>query len=372
MSTATFGSKPSTERIHESKTLPRLFNACLLRPQDFPASQDDVEVIGAFNPGVIATEEGIILLVRVAEQAREKRRGHMALPRWDFERHRVVVDWHRVNEVTPVDTRVVKHKESCCVRLNFTSHLRVVFSRDGKRIDSTDGATLRPENVYEEYGIEDPRITRIGEVYYITYVAVSRHGVVTALASTKDFKTFERHGIIFPPENKDVVLFPEKIGGEYYALHRPNAATPFTQPEMWLATSPDLTHWGHHEQFLGGSETWDIGRIGAGTPPIRTSEGWLEIYHGNSKRAEDAGIGTYAGGLLLLDLDNPRRIIGRSGGVFVPETEYECEGFVPNVVFPTGIVERDGTLLVYYGGADTFTGVVEFSMKDVLDAARRT
>ena len=353
-----------------STALNRLFNACLLRPGDLASSQDDMEVIGVFNPGVVQTEQGTFLLVRVAEQAREKRRGYTALPRWDFENGRIVTDWHHDNEISPVDIRVVKHKSNCCVRLNFTSHLRVVFSYDGKHIDSIAGAVLRPENVYEEYGIEDPRIARIGDVFYITYVAVSRHGVGTALASTKDFKQFARHGIIFPPENKDVVLFPEKIGGQYYALHRPVGATRFTRPEIWLGTSPDLIHWGHHEQLLGGSETWDIGRIGAGTPPLRTPEGWLEVYHGNSKREEDIGIGAYAGGLLLLDLNDPRRIIGRSGAVLLPETEYECEGFVPNVIFPTGIVAHNDNLLVYYGGADTFVGVVEFSMRDVLEAVK--
>jgi len=370
MSTATFKPKRPRARSNEGKTLSRLFNACLLRPRDLPPSQPDMEVIGVFNPGAAATENGVVLLVRVAQRTRERRRGYTALPRWDFENGRIVTDWVRDNEISPLDIRVVKHKQSGRVRLNFTSHLRVVYSRGGKNIDSMEGATLRPETVYEEYGIEDPRITRIGDIHYITYVAVSRHGVATALASTKDFKTFERHGIIFPPENKDVVLFPEKISGEYYALHRPNAATPFTRPEMWLATSRDLTHWGHHEQFLSGGETWDIGRIGAGTPPLRTPEGWLEIYHGNSRREGDAGIGTYAGGLLLLDLKKPRRIIGRSSAVVLPETEYEREGFVPNVIFPTGVVERSGTLLVYYGGADTFTGVVEFSMKDVLAAVK--
>jgi beta-1,2-mannobiose phosphorylase / 1,2-beta-oligomannan phosphorylase len=366
VASASPGARPA-----QSSTLSRLFNACLLRPRDVPASQDDVEVIGVFNPGAVSTAQGVVLLVRVAQRTREQRRGYTGLPRWDFEHGRIVTDWHRDNEVGPVDIRVIRHKESDCVRLNFTSHLRVFFSNDGKRIDSTDGVTFRPENVYEEYGIEDPRITRIGDVYWITYVAVSRHGVATALASTRDFRTFERHGIIFPPENKDVVLFPEKIGEHYYALHRPNPATAFTKPSMWIATSRDLTHWGAHEQLLGGHDTWDIGRIGAGTPPLRTREGWLEIYHGNSKRAEDMGIGTYSGGLLLLDLDNPRRIIGRSGAVFRPETEYEREGFVPDVVFPTGVVERDGRLLVYYGGADTFTGVVEFSLKDVLEAVHQ-
>jgi len=244
----------------------------------------------------------------------------------------------------------------------------VVHSRDGKRIDSLEGARFDPANIDEEFGVEDPRITPIGDTFYITYVAVSRHGVSTALASTKDFKSFQRHGILFPPENKDVVLFPEKIGGEYLALHRPNAATPFSKPEMWTARSPDLIHWGRHEQFLGGTDAWDIGRIGAGPPPIRTPAGWLEIYHGNSRREEDTGIGVYSGGALLLDLENPRRILGRAGQLFVPQTKYELEGFVPNVVFPTGIVPRDETVLIYYGAADTFTAVVEFSLREILNS----
>ena len=352
--------------------LRRLFNECLLRPSDLPPSSRDMEVIGVFNPGAIATKDGVLLLARVAEQPVERRMGFTASPRWDVASQSVVVDWLRHDQCEPRDQRVIKHKKSSLTRLTFLSHLRVIRSRDGKHIDSLEDPTVFwPANTYEEFGVEDPRITRIGDTFYITYVAVSRHGVVTALASTRDFKSFERHGILFPPENKDVVLFPERIGGEYYALHRPNAATPFTKPEMWMATSSDLIHWGHHAQFLGGSEEWDIGRIGAGTPPIRTAGGWLTLYHGNSKREEDRGIGIYSGGALLLDLDNPRKIIARSGRVFLPETKYELEGFVPNVVFPTGLVPRDDTVLVYYGAADTYTAVVEFSLKDILNSVRR-
>jgi predicted GH43/DUF377 family glycosyl hydrolase len=344
----------------------RLASKCLLRPDDFKPSQDDLEVIGAFNPGAIRTDKGVALLVRVAEQAKERRMGHTALPRWDVPQKRVMLDWVENSEIAPVDVRVVRSRKNGLVRLTFTSHLRVAYSKNGRNIDSIDNARFLPETEYEAFGVEDPRITQIGETYYITYVAVSCHGVATALASTKDFETFRRHGIIFHPENKDVLLFPERLGEYYYALHRPNAATPFTKPEMWLATSPDLVHWGNHEQFLGGGELWDVGRIGGGTPPLRTSRGWLEIYHGNSKKEEEAGIGTYSAGALLLDLENPKHIIGRSGQIFVPETEYEMEGFVPNVVFPTGVVQEDDRLLVYYGAADTFSGVVEFSLKELL------
>jgi predicted GH43/DUF377 family glycosyl hydrolase len=225
-------------------------------------------------------------------------------------------------------------------------------------------------NEYEEFGVEDPRLVQIEDTFYFTYVAVSRHGAATALASTRDFESFERHGIIFPPENKDVVLFPEKIQADYYALHRPNGATPFTKPEMWLARSPDLVHWGKNEHFLGSNDSWDIGRIGAGTPPLRTDEGWLEIYHGNSRRQEDGGIGAYCGGIVLMDVENPLRILGRSGQVFGPQTDYECRGFVPNVVFPTGLIQQKENLLVYYGAADTCTAVVEFSLNEVLKLVR--
>lgn len=348
-----------------------MFNRCLLRPSDFKPSQPDLEVIGTFNPGVIATADGVVLLVRVAERPSERREGYTALPRWDSQSGRTVIDWEKNDEMLPVDIRVVQHKRERLVRLTFISHLHVVHSRDGRNIDSVEAVRFGSENELEEFGVEDPRITRIGDKFYFTYVAVSRHGAATALASTKDFKTFARHGIIFPPENKDVVLFPEKIGGSYYALHRPNGATAFSRPEMWLAASPDLIHWGQHRPFLGGSERWDIGRVGAGTPPLRTPAGWLAIYHGNSRGQEDAGIGAYSGGVLLLDLEKPGRILGARGQVFEPELDFEREGFVPNVVFPTGIVEQGETVLVYYGGADTCTAVVEFSMAEILEHLAR-
>ena len=120
----------------------------------------------------------------------------------------------------------------------------------------------------EEFGLEDPRITQIGDRFYITYVAVSRHGPATALASTTDFKTIERHGIIFCTENKDVVLLPERIGGEYVAIHRPVGDMPFSRPEMWTARSPDLIHWGRTSIFSGERAT---GPMAAWAPGRRRS-----------------------------------------------------------------------------------------------------
>ena len=168
-----------------------------------------------------------------------------------------------------IDPRVVKRKADGLVRLTFISHLRVVRCGDGRSVREITDVRFLPESDLEEFGVEDPRITALDGRYYFTYVSVSRHGAGTALASTTDFKSFDRHGMIFCPENKDVVLFPERIDGEYVALHRPNAATPFCRPEMWVARSPDLIHWGRHECLHGGGAAWETGRVGAGTPPVR-------------------------------------------------------------------------------------------------------
>jgi len=136
---------------------------------------------------------------------------------------------------------------------------------------------------------------------------------------------------------------------------------------MWLATSPDLIHWGCHAHLLRGCQSWESGRIGPGAPPLRTPEGWLEIYHGNKNPRHPGEVGVYSGGALLFDLENPRRVLKRSAGpLFEPTRDYEMHGFVPGVVFPTGVVETEETLLVYYGAADTCTAVVEFSRKDVM------
>lgn len=223
-------------------TVPRLSTRLLLRPEDVPASRDDFEVVGAFNPGAVRAGDEVVLLVRVAERPREKRHGFTALPRWDAVEG-LTIDWTPDAELDVVDPRVVRRKADGLVRLTFISHLRVIRCGDGRAVREVTGATFRPQSELEEFGVEDPRVTPLDGRFYFTYVAVSRHGPATALASTTDFVTFERHGVIFCPENKDVVLFPEKVSGTFAALHRPVCATPFTRPEMWVARSPDLLHW---------------------------------------------------------------------------------------------------------------------------------
>jgi predicted GH43/DUF377 family glycosyl hydrolase len=346
--------------------LRRLFEKLLLRPQDLKPSRDDFEVAGVFNPGAVLARDEVVLLVRVAERARQRRPGFTALPRW-VPGEGPAIDWVPDEELEPVDPRVVRRKADGLIRLTFLSHLRVVRCGDGRAVRQVTDTVFAPENDLEEFGVEDPRITCINGRYYFTYVAVSRHGAATALASTQDFRTFERHGVIFCPENKDVLLFPEKVGGDYVALHRPNGATPFTRPEMWLARSPDLVHWGRNEHLWGGSGEWETGRIGGGAPPIRVRGGWLEIYHGNRRPTRPGEVGAYCAGALLLDADNPAHVVKRSAGLIMePAADFERRGFVPDVVFPTGIVEAGESYLVYYGAADACTAVVEFARDELL------
>lgn len=353
-------------------TVRRLATRLLLRPEDVPSSRDDFEVVGVFNPGAVRAGDEVVLLVRVAERPRERRPGFTGLPRWD-PADGLTIDWVPDAELDPIDPRVVRRKADGLVRLTFTSHLRVVRCGDGRAVREITGVTFRPQGEVEEFGVEDPRITPLDGRFYFTYVAVSRHGPASALASTSDFRTFERYGVIFCPENKDVVLFPEKIGGAFAALHRPVCGTPFTRPEMWVARSPDLIHWGEHIPLTLSGGEWQSGRVGAGTPPVRIADGWLEIYHGNRQPTRPGEVGTYYGGGLLVDAGDPARILRRTPEPFFrPECDFEVAGFVPNVVFPTGVVQDGDTLLVYYGAADAFTATAEFSLRELLAAMTAT
>lgn len=352
--------------------LRREFTKCLLGPRDLAPSDESMEILSVFNPGVAVVDGEVIIFVRVAERPRERRNGYTALPRWEPQRG-VVVDWIANDELHEIDPRVVEFRKTGLKRLTFVSHLRVVRSRDGRNIDSVEaGERFVPQTEYEEYGVEDPRITPIEDMFYFTYVAVSRHGAATALAWTRDFRTYNRLGIIFPPENKDVLLFPGRPMGDYMALHRPNPSTHFATPEMWISRSPDLVHWGHHQQFLGGESGWEVGRIGGGTPPILFDGSWLEIYHGNNKDPIRLGVGIYSAGAILMDLEDPTRIVAHSDGpIMVPEADFEKEGFLAEIVFPTGVVEQGDSLLVYYGAADTYVGVVEYKKEALRGAMKR-
>lgn len=238
------------------------------------------------------------------------------------------------------------------------SHFTIARSENGIdnwRIDSKPTLLPSPETHPEElYGIEDPRITFIAEEGYwaIVFTAFSKGGPLVALATTYDFKEFERHGPVMPPEDKDAALFPERFGGRWAMLHRPVSTFPTTTADIWISFSPDLKHWGDHRVLLPARKGawWDANKVGLSPPPLKTDLGWLILYHGVKLTASGS---LYRLGLALLDLKNPARVVARSNEwIFAPQESYELYGDVDKVVFPCGWILADGELRLYYGGAD--------------------
>ncbi len=204
---------------------------------------------------------------------------------------------------------------------------------------------------YEEYGVEDVRISRVDGSYLLTYSAYSRHGVRIALAKTEDFKHLERISLITQADLRNVVIFPEKFNGRYARLDRPHSEiSPWS---IWISYSPDLIHWGDSKVVLSPVKYhWDEMKLGPGATPFKTPEGWLHIYHGVFDTM--AG-GVYRLGVALHDLTDPSKILGVSDKwILQPEDPWEISGYVSNVVFSCGAVaEDDGTVKIYWGGADT-------------------
>jgi predicted GH43/DUF377 family glycosyl hydrolase len=240
--------------------------------------------------------------------------------------------------------------------------------RNGRSIigiaESDDGFTFtaRPEPFiaptgegplaqYEEYGVEDVRITPIDGEYLLTYSAYSRYGVRIGLARTTDFVGLERIANITHADYRNVVIFPEKFNGRYARLDRPHSdISPWS---IWIAYSPDLVHWGEAEVVMRPvTYHWDEMKIGPGAPPFRTDQGWLHIYHGVFPTMDGS---VYRLGVALHDLENPSKIIGVSDEwILEPEDPWERVGYVHNVVFTCGAIpEDDGTVKIYWGGADT-------------------
>lgn len=209
--------------------------------------------------------------------------------------------------------------------------------------------------------MEDPRVTQIGEDYYINFSAASYFGIVTRLLRTRDFEKFEDLGNVFHPDNKDVAIFPQKIRGLYYALHRPSTSE-YGKPNMWIASSPDLVHWGDHKLVAAVREdSWEDTRMGAGAPPIPTEYGWLILYHG----ADESN--RYCMGAMLLDKEKPWQILKRLEKPLLEPTEpYETTGFFGNVIFVCGSVEVKDELLIYYGASDDSVCLVRTSVKEIL------
>jgi|SRR3989344_2754013 len=314
------------------------------------------EAAGVLNPGVVRTDQGVLMLYRAVAE-----------------------------------------------RKNYISRLGLAVSEDGVHFERAQNEPVfGPKEIFDRWGTEDPRITRIDNEFYITYVAVpdpvlvDGHSAVrkkpletsVALLKTQDFRSFENLGIISPPcsDNKDIVLFPRKINGMYVVLHRPNhwnkewCKTSYEKspednllcameelpdaPGIWIGWSEDLKNWKDHNLVMSTAYSFDV-KIGAGLPPIETPEGWLLIYH----HVEDAGRGRliYSARAALLHPHDPRRLISELPySILSPEAAYE-----KNIIFPSGGFIEGGTLYVYYGAGDDSIGLATGSASELLAELRK-
>lgn len=329
-------------------------------------SRPDFEVLGVFNPAVARHNGQVVLLVRVAEAPRKMSSGLAAAPIFNAATGRVEIKRWQVTSKGPdvSDPRLVV--DDGHTWLTSMSHLRVARSRDGIHFEVEGLPALTAATSYEAFGVEDPRITQLDGTYWITYTAVSQYGIGTSLASTTDFRKFDRHGIIFPPPNRNVTIFPEKVSGRYAALHRPMPEG-LGQHSIWTASSSDLFSWGNHRLVATPrSHGWDDTKVGAGAVPFRVhvgkEDGWLAIYHGVTGTPP-----TYCLGALLLDRHDPSRVRARSREpILRPEAPYEREGFFGSVVFTCGALVDGDLVRVYYGAADDVIAVADLSLAEIL------
>ncbi len=337
----------------------------LLRPQDIKPSIDGMHVECLLNPGVFRYKEKIWLLCRVAERTMQDKKT-IKVPVFNDKAEVEILTFSKDDPLLDdSDPRVIAYDGKNY--LTTLSHLRLVCSEDGKNFrEDSAYPPINGEGALEAFGVEDCRVTEMEDGFHLTYTKVSEVAVGVGYIFTRDWKTFERRGMIFPPHNKDCAIFDRKINGKNYALHRPSS------PELggnyiWIAESPDLLHWGNHQCVaITRPGMWDSARVGAGAAPIETKEGWLEIYHGANKANR------YCLGALLLDKENPAKVLARSEKpIMEPIMKYEQTGFFGNVIFTNGHIADDDTITIYYGASDEVICGAQFSVSEILKSLKK-
>lgn len=331
----------------------------LLRPKDILPSSKVMQIDCLLNPGVFRYDNKIWLLLRVAERP-PQRQDEICLPVMHNGELKILRFSKDDPDLDSSDPRIIKYKG--IAYLTTISHLRLVCSEDGIHFSEAPGySPIFGEGILESYGIEDCRVTTIDKYYHLTYTMVSPYGVGVGYMFTRNWKQLERRGMILPPHNKDCAIFDGKVNNRYYALHRPSS-TELGGNYIWLSESTDMLHWGNHKCIARTRPgSWDNVRIGAGASPIRTSEGWLEIYHGANSDNR------YCLGALLLDSNDPSKVLARSKEpIMEPKEEYELSGFFGNVIFTNGHLQNGDTLSIYYGASDEVICMAEFSIKEIL------
>src|SRR3989338_6689509 len=364
----------------------------LIKPEDIKPSSNKFEILGTINPAATRLPNGnILLFIRVIEKLKKNDSNRYRYsPRFGGEnKFKIKIDKFKKSEIVHQSDLDFSFKDET-KRLTFISHFRkVILDPSGFFLLEIDNKpTFYGIKSDGEFGVEDPRITKIGKTYYMTYVTLSKQGnVSTNLAFSKDCEKWERKGTIFSTQNKDVVLFPEKINNYFFAFNRPEGNFQFSKPNIWLAASTNISYWGKNKPFILTKKIrWDSGRVGAGPPPIKTKEGWLFIYHGVvEEKIKDRSIisyieevlgldsskirDTYCAGAVLLDLKNPRKIIAKSHNpLLYPQKRSEKGTFEhKDVVFPTGIVidRQEEDILLYSGGGDVVTTVRKILISEI-------
>lgn len=276
-------------------------------------------------------------------------------------------------------------------------HLGLATSKDGFHFTrQSDMPALSPDYDNADGGcIEDPRLIKLGDWYYLTYASrpyapgcywekdwkrlgdnpefgpkfLKTNATLTHLAISKDMKKWKKLGRITDSrfDDRDVILFPEQVDGKFVKLSRAmewcGEGYPNKNPAIWISFSDDMMEWKNHELLMEGEQAWEDKKIGGSTPPLKTEKGWLTIYHGVSEAD-----GAYRVGAVLLDLHDPRKIVARlKDFILEPEFDYEKKGYYNGCVFPTGNVILGDDLFVYYGAADKFVCVATTKVSILLD-----
>ncbi|RNL55527.1 glycoside hydrolase family 130 protein [Pedobacter jejuensis] len=331
----------------------------ILSPKDLIPSREGLEIACLLNPGVFRFENKIWLLIRVAERPKQKN-GIISFPILTTDGIEILKIEENDADLDATDPRVINYKGADY--LTTLSHLRLVCSDDDFNFYQPENyPLLQGEGLDEVFGIEDCRVSLIDGIFYLTYTAVSEHGVGVGLRTTSNWKSFQKHGMILPPHNKDCAIFDEKINGKFYALHRPSSVS-LGGNYIWIAESLDGIYWGKHKCIIKTRKNkWDSERVGAGAAPIKTDKGWLEIYHGANKENQ------YGLGAFLMELNNPSIILAQTDEpIMLPLEEYELHGFFGQVVFTNGHLVNGDELTIYYGAADEFICGAKFSIKEIL------
>ena len=368
------------------------FDKIILAPDDIDLSnspfnkQLDAEtfVLGAFNPGMTRLPNGnLMLMVRIAEALRNPVTGdHINAIRWD-EKKGYLLDNYELNQVDTSDPRKFLLKKfvpnPVYVLTSSSWLLPVELSRDGSNIINIHyDKIIAPQHGYQEYGIEDPRISYINGKYYMTTCSVSSQRHSTTLYTSDDGMNYHLEGIILDHQNKDMALFEGIINDRFYALTRPQGSSYFTTPpdsnfnpgpSINIAQSPDLLHWKpFDEPFIRPDrKSVQLLKLGGGTPPVLTSKGWLVLFHGVEKKGE---VGIYRTYWALLDENNPQKILHIEMAKPLLEanpyltSELRDIVYIEDVVFTTGIVENGDKFIIASGELDLCTRITHIPKSD--------